>query len=266
MTNNKKIIYIIKSEKDNSFFVGNTIDLDKCIKNHNLGRVIPSKNKLPWTLVSHFVFEREQPAYEFEKYLQSKQGTTFISKYFVLNPLFELKKLLLVIPKSVKVYVMGGLALDGHLGTLSRIHDDVDLICWRKDIKFVKKALKKLGYKIKENYFKDNSKIPYRFETDEENSAISFNIIDEELDNSFKIAFKSIPQTFPKKFLGPVNVLLDEVKFPAVSVDLLDFLNKKASKNLKQIKKENPKLYNMLSSKIDNNKNDRRLINKLIKK
>jgi hypothetical protein len=159
---------------------------------------------------------------------------------------------------------MGGLALNGYCGEITRIHNDLDLICWRKDIKTAQNALNKIGYKIRVDYFNDKPKIPYRFETDEENPAISFNIIDERPNNSFAIYFNSNEQIYPKGFLGPVKVFLDDMNFKAVDLKLLDIFNEQTRKNLNQIKKDNPKLYEVLSCKIVNNKNDRKIINKLM--
>jgi len=261
-----KTICILKSEMDNSLFIDRTSDSDKCLKDHNSGKIPATKKKMPWILSCKLVFDREQPAYEFEKFLKTKLGTDIANKYFLFDPLLELNRLLKTLPRSCKVYVMGGLALDGHCGHVSRRHDDADLICWRKDVKIVKEALKKMGYKIKENYFVDQPKVAYRFETDEENPAISFNIIDEKPNNSFEISLgKALHQVFPKKFLGPIKVVLEGIKFPAVDYQLLDALNKNAGQWFERTKKENPKLYKMLGYKISNYKNDRRLIDGLLK-
>jgi len=261
-----KTICILKSETDNSIYADRTSDPDKCLSDHNSGRVLATKKKAPWVLTCKLAFDREQSAYEFEKFLKTKSGIDFANKHFLFNPLLELNRFLKTLPRSCKVFVMGGLALDGHCGSVSRRHDDADLICWRKDVKIVKETFKKMGYKIKENYFVDQPKVAYRFETDEENSAISFNIIDERPNKSFEISLgKALHQVFPKKFLGPIKVTLDGIKFPAVDYQLLDALNKNAGQWFARTKKENPKLYKMLGYKISNYKNDRKLIDRLMK-
>ena len=44
-------LYIIQSEKDNSFYVGSTSNLEERMERHNSGRSIYTKNRLPWKLV-----------------------------------------------------------------------------------------------------------------------------------------------------------------------------------------------------------------------
>ncbi|OGH66727.1 MAG: hypothetical protein A2983_00575 [Candidatus Magasanikbacteria bacterium RIFCSPLOWO2_01_FULL_40_15] len=128
----------------------------------------------------------------------------------ICNPLSELKRLLAVLPKSCPIYVMGGFALDGHLGKLTRKHNDVDLICWRKDVNIIKKVLERIGYKVREKYDKNNPKLPILLETDEENPAMDVKIIDEQPNNSFTFHFNTPgQQIFSKKMLGSSQVSLD---------------------------------------------------------
>jgi len=184
-----------------------------------------------------------------------------------MNPLSELNKLLKVLHKSCFVYVMGGLALDGHFGSISRKHDDADLICWRKDVNIVQDALKDIGYKVDVNTFPEEPNLPYRFETTDDNHIISFNIIDEGPNDTFIMSFYHFPkQVFPKKFLGPINVSLDGINFSAVDHELLDKLNENAGEYLNRLKKDDPDLYNRLGYKIDNYFHDRKLLDQLSKK
>jgi len=44
-------LYIIQSQKDNSYYVGTTRDLSKRLERHNQGRSKYTKNKRPWKLV-----------------------------------------------------------------------------------------------------------------------------------------------------------------------------------------------------------------------
>ena len=105
---------------------------------------------------------------------------------------------------------MGGFALDGHLGKLTRKHNDVDLICWRKDVNIIKKVLERIGYKVREKYDKNNPKLPILLETDEENPAMDVKIIDEQPNNSFTFHFNTPgQQIFSKKMLGSSQVSLD---------------------------------------------------------
>jgi Aminoglycoside-2''-adenylyltransferase len=263
-----KTIYIFVSEMDNSTMICNSDNFDTF--NQNKNRTINVSQHLqikPWELVGQFEFQREQTADKFELFLKTKDGLEFIDKHVFFDPLSELKKLLAVLPKSCELYVMGGFALDGHLGKLTRKHNDVDLICWRKDVNIFKKALKLIGYKVREKYDKDNPKLLILLETEEDNPAIEVKIIDKQPDNNFRFYFNTPgQQIFPKKMLGPVQVSLDGIKFPVIKLELIAELVKIGEQVLKRIKKENPKLYKVLGSKIINNKKDIELIDKLMVK
>lgn len=47
----KFYIYVLKSEKDNSYYVGSTSSIEQRIKTHNSGNVISTRKKRPWTLI-----------------------------------------------------------------------------------------------------------------------------------------------------------------------------------------------------------------------
>ena len=50
-------VYLLKSESDGSFYVGQTVNLQKRINKHNTGSVISTKGKRPWELVKYETFE-----------------------------------------------------------------------------------------------------------------------------------------------------------------------------------------------------------------
>lgn len=262
-----KKIFIYISELDYSMHICSELELGKFEKEQNKQINVSPKLKIkPWSLICNIEFPREQSAVYFKHFLQTKHGIKFAYQNLFFNPLFELKKLLAVLPKSVHVFVLGGLALDGYLGEYTRPHNDADLICWRKDAKTVKNALIKLGYKVREHCLEDNPQIPYYIETDEDNPTITFFIIDEAPNNSFKFNSINLHKIFSKEYLEHKRVSLEGVGFTPVSLLFLDYLNKEGAKGLAKIKKNNPKLYKILGVKIANNKNDRKLINKLLKK
>jgi len=263
-----KTIYVFVSEMDNSTIICNSDNRNKFEQSKNkIIKVSPQLQIKPWSLLGQFEFQREQTAQDFEHFLKTKDGFEFIDKHVFFNPLSEFKKLLAVLPKSCELYVMGGFALDGHLGKLTRKHNDIDLICWRKDVNLLKKALKRIGYKVREKYDKDNPKLPILLETDEENPAMEVKIIDEQPNNNFKFNFNTPgQQIFPKKMLGPVQVSLEGIKIPVIRLELIAELTKTGTQTLKRIKKENPKLYKVLGAKIINNKKDLELVDKLMSK
>lgn len=175
-----------------------------------------------------------------------------------------LKEFLIKIPSTSKVYIFGGLAVDGHRGKITRDHDDIDLICWRKDVKTVQKIIRKMGYGIKTSHHPENPKLVYSFVSTDKKNLITFQIIDKKPNNSFEINFWHFPhQILPTKLLGPAYLTLEKTTFPAVTTKLLYKFNKNAGKYFKKIKKTNPKLYNELGYKLDNYFHDLKIIKKL---
>jgi len=263
-----KTIYIYKSEMNNAIHVCSDDNLDEFNKKRNKEITVSSELKIkPWEQICHFVFKRAQSANNFEQFLKTENGSKFIDEQILPNPLTELKKLLKTLPKTCEFYVMGGLALDGHLGKISRVHNDVDLICWRKDVSIFRKALGKIGYKVREHCIKDRPNLPRLLETDEEYPMIEVKIIDEQPNNYFQFHINCPgEQIYKKKLLGPKQVSLNGLKFPAISLELIDVLSELNRQNLKNIKKENPKLYKVLENKIDNAKSDGKIIKQLLNK
>lgn len=262
-----KTICILKSELDGSIYVCSDADLESFNRHKNKEISIASAVKIrPWAFVGRFEFHISQAADEFANFLHTDEGRDFADKYLLLNPLSELKKLMAVLPKSCRFYVMGGLALDGHNGCVSRRHDDLDLVCWRKDVNIFRKALKKIGYKVRERYAKEDPHLLRLLETDEESPAIEVKIIDEQSNGCFQFHVNAPGVSiFPKKLLGPRYVSLEGLKFPAITLPLIAKLNELNRQNLKRIKKENPQLYKVLGYKIDNVESDGKIIKKLLK-
>lgn len=260
-----KTIFILTSFED-KFLIDTTNNLEKTLKSYNkkikVGKLVINE----WDLVCHINFENEKRAEDFKDFLKTDQGYQFIITHFVRNSLAELERLIAALPKSCQFYVIGGLAIDGYTGKISRMHNDADLMCWRKDINKVKAAIKKIGYKSKYHYLQDAPKKAYYIETDEENPIISFFIMDEVSNSSFEISVgNNTHQVIPKNYLGSKKITLNNIKFPVVSLMFLDHFNKKSKASLNQIRKENPKLYSILGAKINNNKHDRKILNRLIK-
>ncbi|MFC1787871.1 nucleotidyltransferase domain-containing protein [Patescibacteria group bacterium] len=262
-----KTVFVLSSTMDTRLLIKSTNDLKKALKPYQKTKKVGKMEINLWDLLCSINFEDDKRADDFVEFLHTDAGKDFIIKHIARNPANELKKLISVLPKSCPFYVIGGLAIDGYIGKLTRMHNDADLMCWRKDIKTIKTALNKIGYKIDNKYLKDDPKKVNSLETDEENPILSVNIIDEVSEDSFEISIgKNIHQIFPKKYLGSKRGMIDNIKFLVPKLELLDSLNRKAKANLNRIKKANPKLYSILGSKIINNKHDRKLLNQLMKK
>ncbi|OGS37958.1 MAG: hypothetical protein A2551_04415 [Elusimicrobia bacterium RIFOXYD2_FULL_34_30] len=76
----KYIIYLIRSEKDNSLYIGCTIDVDKRLREHNLGMSKYTHAKKPWIIEWYCIFYDKTMAYNFEQYLKTGSGRAFINK------------------------------------------------------------------------------------------------------------------------------------------------------------------------------------------
>jgi len=64
-------VYILMSQKDQSFYIGQTQNLDDRLTRHNQGRSRYTKTKMPWSLVHYESFENRQTALKREAHLKS---------------------------------------------------------------------------------------------------------------------------------------------------------------------------------------------------
>ena len=68
----KVFTYLLKSRKDNSYYVGICADCDKRIKQHNDGKVGSTRHKRPWSLVYRKLHKDYNEARKHEKWLKKK--------------------------------------------------------------------------------------------------------------------------------------------------------------------------------------------------
>ncbi len=67
-------VYILKSTKDNKFYIGQTNNLEKRLLRHNSGKVTATKNRRPFILVYKEEYKSRAEAMQREKYLKSLKG------------------------------------------------------------------------------------------------------------------------------------------------------------------------------------------------
>ena len=60
-------LYVLKSKKNGSFYIGSTKDLRKRFKQHNSGKSLFSKKFLPWELVYYEAYQKYKYAFRREK-------------------------------------------------------------------------------------------------------------------------------------------------------------------------------------------------------
>jgi len=73
-------VYILKSVKDQKFYVGYTDDLKKRIARHEKGEVGATKFRRPFRLVCYEAFSNKRDALSREKFLKSGFGKQQIEK------------------------------------------------------------------------------------------------------------------------------------------------------------------------------------------
>ncbi len=72
--------YILKSDKDNSYYYGSTSDLEKRLLYHNKGKVRYTKGKMPWKIHYYESFATKSEAYKREMYFKTIEGYRFLKE------------------------------------------------------------------------------------------------------------------------------------------------------------------------------------------
>ena len=75
-------VYLIESEKDGRYYIGQTANLEERIKYHNSNRSKYTKNKGPWKLTGYQTFDTRGEAMKEEKRLKKMKNRDYIYKYF----------------------------------------------------------------------------------------------------------------------------------------------------------------------------------------
>ncbi len=76
-------VYILKSEKDATLYVGSTEDIKRRLAEHNNGKSKYSNSKRPYVLKWFCAFPNKQRALMFEKYLKQGSGHAFTAKHLL---------------------------------------------------------------------------------------------------------------------------------------------------------------------------------------
>ena len=73
-------IYILRSKKNNVWYIGYTKDLRKRFKEHNEGRSIYTKGRGPFELIYYEAYKNREDAKSREKQLKSGQGRAYLKQ------------------------------------------------------------------------------------------------------------------------------------------------------------------------------------------
>ena len=67
-------VYILKSLKDEKYYIGSTADIQARLAHHNAGKQRSTKNRIPFELVVYEVFHSKKEALIREKQIKSYKG------------------------------------------------------------------------------------------------------------------------------------------------------------------------------------------------
>jgi putative endonuclease len=73
-------VYILESEKNGRFYVGYSEDPQRRLADHNVGKVISTRNHRPWIKAYEETFNTETEAIRREREIKSKKSRTFLLK------------------------------------------------------------------------------------------------------------------------------------------------------------------------------------------
>ena len=76
-------VYILKSSKDNTRYIGTTQDLKRRIQEHNSAGSKFTTPKRPYKLIWYCAFPNKHSAYAFEHYLKSGSGQALLQKRLI---------------------------------------------------------------------------------------------------------------------------------------------------------------------------------------
>ncbi len=75
-------VYILYSEKRSKYYVGQTADIDKRLKRHNLGIVRSTKTGIPWVLVLQMEVLTRSEAMLLERKIKKRGAKRFLDSHF----------------------------------------------------------------------------------------------------------------------------------------------------------------------------------------
>jgi putative endonuclease len=70
--------YVLKSKKDKKLYIGWTNDLKRRVFNHNNGKVIATKSRIPLEIVYYEACQSQKKAIQREKYFKTGFGRKFL--------------------------------------------------------------------------------------------------------------------------------------------------------------------------------------------
>jgi len=76
----KYFIYILQSEKDGTYYIGHTSDLEARLRRHNQGRSAYTRSKAPWKLLYKEVLNSKAEAMKREREIKKRKDRDYINE------------------------------------------------------------------------------------------------------------------------------------------------------------------------------------------
>ena len=78
-------VYVLRSEKDKSFYIGSTKNVEQRLNSHNSGESLSTKSKRPWVLARVEEYDSGSLALKREKFLKSAKGRRILRNLISLK-------------------------------------------------------------------------------------------------------------------------------------------------------------------------------------
>jgi putative endonuclease len=72
-------VYVLKSQKDRGLYIGFTKDLKKRVLEHNNGKNLSTKPRIPFELIFYEAYSNKYDALRREKYFKTGKGRTSLN-------------------------------------------------------------------------------------------------------------------------------------------------------------------------------------------
>lgn len=76
-------VYILKSNKNNSYYVGSTSDISRRLTEHNQGKTIYTKNLIPWKLVFYKKYDTLAQARQVEYKIKRSKSRKLLEQIII---------------------------------------------------------------------------------------------------------------------------------------------------------------------------------------
>ncbi|MEK7580349.1 MAG: GIY-YIG nuclease family protein [Patescibacteria group bacterium] len=76
-------LYILKSLKNDKYYIGQTKNLEQRLTHHNQGKNQSTKYSRPWELIYNKEFSSRNEVMKFEKYLKSLKNRDYLKKKII---------------------------------------------------------------------------------------------------------------------------------------------------------------------------------------